>query len=362
MAKSKTVKLEIELQEQLEQAIKDRDELRKQHDRTLMRLRRIERNREDALETLKETVWECFASFHIPPVPKPKKDARRKTPEIAIPNTGDWQFGKGTKTYDPDKTDKIIQEFGETTIKLTDIQRADHPVRECHINALGDLVEGEQIFKGQEYSNKISLYQQMLDGVEIFAKFVRTMASDFEKVHVTGVPGNHGSPGGPTRHSYNPETNFDRLLYSFTKKLIEGDKSIRDRVTWNIPEGNGDSNWYAIDTIGSKSFLLFHGQQTQGNRGVPFNSLKNMAFGWSVDAIPEHFDYLLCGHYHTPTYMTINSKGLWVVGSTESSNDYAQERLAAMGRPSQLLLFCHPENGVTAEYKVWLDREMKDVA
>ena len=42
----------------------------------------------------------------------------------------------------------------------------------------------------------------------------------------------------------------------------------------------------------------------------------------------------------------------WCNGSTESTNTFAQEALAAQGDPEQLLMFMRP-NRFTAEY--WVD-------
>ena len=55
--------------------------------------------------------------------------------------------------------------------------------------------------------------------------------------------------------------------------------------------------------------------------------------------------------------MTFNTVQLRIAGSPESVNTYAAEVLAAAGRPSQTLVFVHPEKGiVTAEYNCWLDQ------
>jgi hypothetical protein len=54
--------------------------------------------------------------------------------------------------------------------------------------------------------------------------------------------------------------------------------------------------------------------------------------------------------------MTFNTVQVRISGSPESTNTYAAESLAAVGRPSQALMFVHPGKGiVTAEYNCWLD-------
>ena len=67
------------------------------------------------------------------------------------------------------------------------------------------------------------------------------------------------------------------------------------------------------------------------------------------------FEYAASGHFHTPVrgYYT-GGITHWGNGTTESDNTYAQENMAASGEPSQWLLFCHPQVGVTAEYEVHL--------
>jgi hypothetical protein len=46
---------------------------------------------------------------------------------------------------------------------------------------------------------------------------------------------------------------------------------------------------------------------------------------------------------------------LRISGSPESYNTYAQEYFSSMSRPSQQLMYVHPENGITGEYSIWLD-------
>jgi DNA repair exonuclease SbcCD nuclease subunit len=75
-----------------------------------------------------------------------------------------------------------------------------------------------------------------------------------------------------------------------------------------------------------------------------------------MGGIADRFDDVAFGHYHQPTRITVNTATVRCAGSPESDNSYASESLAAVGRPSQPLMFVNPEKGqVTAEYPcVWL--------
>jgi DNA repair exonuclease SbcCD nuclease subunit len=177
------------------------------------------------------------------------------------------------------------------------------------------------------------------------------MLEHFEKVVFVGVIGNHGALGGRSRRDHDPETNGDRMLYRIVQLMFEDEK----RIEFHIPDGKGERHWYAIDRIGNYSSLLCHGDQ--------FSSLSTMysfqkkVYGWKIGALGEDFDDVYIGHFHTPTKMTFNTIQMRISGSPESTNTYASESLAAIGRPSQPLMFVHPEKGiVTAEYNCWLDK------
>ena len=235
--------------------------------------------------------------------------------------------------------------------RLVEIQRGDHPCRELRVYLLGDLVEGELIFPQQSHRIDASLFQQVCrDGPEILATFLRRMAGLFDKVRVVSVIGNHGAIAGPFRKQMHPESNADSMLYEIAAKITADEK----RIEWAPTFTSGERHWFAVDKISDRhAFLLFHGDQARGGfAGFPWYAFGKRLHGWRNGGVPEPFDYAVCGHFHTPTRMTLNTITLWANGSTESDNTYANEELAACGHPSQWLLFCHPEHGVTAEYEV----------
>lgn len=289
--------------------------------------------------------------WNYTPVQKPTTDKRKGTEEVAVAVLADWQLAKITPDYNSLVCEERIQRYADKVIQLTEIQRQDHPVKHLHIWCLGDIVEGELIFPGQSFLIDGGLYRQItVDGPRIMKNFVTKMLENFETVTFVGVIGNHGSIGGRARRDHDPETNADRMLYRIMQLIFEKEK----RIKFIIPDGRGERNWYAIDTIGNYSSLLIHGDQF-GSLSTLY-AFQKKVYGWKVGAIQEHFDDVYCGHFHTPTKMTFNTVQFRISGSPESTNTYAMESLAAIGKPSQPLMFVHPEKGiVTAEYNCWLD-------
>jgi len=335
------------------QAEQESDDLRAALNRALRALDKAKATKEELVEAVYRAAKDASAALVIPPVEKPGADRRKGRAETAVAIVSDWQLGKLTPSYNSEVCEQRVARYADKIERLASIQRAEHPVRDVRVWLLGDLVEGELIFPGQAHRIDSSLYRQVaLDGPRILSNFLRRMLAAFERVHVTAVIGNHGAIGGPVRREMHPESNADTMLYRITEQIVQD-----PRLTWNIADPAGERGWYAIDEIGDFRALLFHGDQIRGGfAGFPWYGLGKKVWGWQSGAIPEPFTHAALGHWHQPVSTVLNHTLVWVNGSTESDNTYAQEQLAAAGRPCQWLLFVDPAKGrATAEYRVWLD-------
>jgi hypothetical protein len=306
--------------------------------------------KEEAVYSVYQAAFDAFNGFELPKIKRINTSKVKGMAETAVAVFADWQLGKVTPSYNSDVLAKRIELYTEKLIEITEIQRAHHPVNDLHVWLLGDIVEGEEIFAGQSHLIDSGLYRQVgINGPEILTTFINTCLEHFDRIHITGVIGNHGAVGGKARKQHDPETNMDRLLY----KILDLIYSKEDRVTFNIPDGKGERNFYAIDNIGEYSSLLIHGDQMPAPG--QFYGYYKKVMGWKDESIPEKFDDVYMGHYHQKFKMTIGSSTLRISGSPESHNTYAQEYFNSMSTPCQDLLYVHPKNGITSEYTIWLD-------
>lgn len=327
------------------------DLLRSENRRLAKAVDKYKNVKDEAVLAVYQAAYDAFSSFDMPQIKSPSiKSAKTGTPETAVAVFADWQLGKVTPTYNSDILGRRIETYTEKLLDITQLQRADHPVDNLHVWLLGDIVEGEEIFPGQSHLIDSGLYRQVgINGPEIISTFLKTALENFKHVHVTGVIGNHGAVGGRARKQHDPETNMDRLLYKIVELIFKDEP----RITFNIPDGKGERNFYAVDNIGNYSSLLIHGDQMPAP--TSYYGYYKKVMGWKDGAIPEHFDDVFMGHYHQQFKMTIGSGLLRISGSPESHNTYAQEYFSSMSRPCQHLMYIHPENGVTSEYSIWLD-------
>ena len=330
----------------------DKFEFIRAENKRLARLAHKNKNiKDEAILAVYEAAYDAFSEFEFTPIKqKDILSGKNGSGETAVAVLADWQLGKVTATYNSEVLAQRMEAYADKVVEITNIQRTHHPVDNLHVWLLGDIVEGEEIFPGQSHLIDSGLYRQVgINGPEILGNFLRTALQNYKHVHVTGVIGNHGAVGGRNRKQYDPETNMDRLLYKIVELIFKNEP----RITFNIPDGRGERNFYAVDTIGSYSTLLIHGDQMPAP-SASYGYYKKV-MGWKDGAIPEHFEDVFMGHYHQQVKMTIGSGLLRISGSPESHNTYAQEYFSSMSRPCQHLMFIHPENGVTSEYSIWLD-------
>jgi len=340
------------------------DQLYGQLEEVRRKLETEKRSRDRALRVIEDTTRETVVGLFIPPVPNPPKQKalRNRDPEVAVINVADIQLGKLTPDYNSEVAEHRMDVYGDKVLSLIELQRGIAPINEAHIWLLGDIVEGEDIFSGQQWLIDSSLYEQsMVNGPRILANLIRKVLASVDKVYVRGVIGNHGRIG--KKGQYHPETNTDRMAYFVTRTILTPEIEA-GRVDWfhAEPGNTGERGWYTVAHVGEYSSLLIHGDQFTGSLGVPWYGIQKMVPKWSVmgndDKLPfEPFQDVDFGHWHQPMNWTINGIGVRCSGSPESYNDYALEQLAGAGRPSQRMRFVDPKGGhVTAEYpEVWLD-------
>lgn len=311
-------------------------------------LQRAKGKTSDIVEAIERGAKEAALITGLPePVKPPKrKAATSKDAETAVVHLSDLQIGKVSESYNTQVAIERVHTVISKVRRITEIQRADHPVPKCVVLFGGDMVEGNGIFPGQVHEVDSTSYAQLFAATRLMSEVVLSLLEDFDEVEVYAVPGNHGRIGRKGDEAR--ETNLDNIAYGFAQQQLEN----QPRCTWHET-----GHWYQHVQIGNYSALLVHGDQVKGFSGTPAFAIARKCTAWSSGAIPVDFHDVFIGHYHQNLVITLpNGGNVRMVPSTESGSQYASEFMAAKGRPGQRLVFVHPENGiVTADYMIWLD-------
>lgn len=341
-----------DLLQRLAEAAQREQDLRSTNTRLARQLYRAKAKTEDYVEAVRQAVLDSVGSIVVPAVKRPTlpRKARTADEEKALVTLGDPQFGKVTPTYNRAIAGERLDIYAGKIDKLVTIARTDHPVHEARVYLLGDMVEGEIIFPQQQSEVDASLFDQIRDAAEAIVRWLRQLLVTFSKLHVVGIVGNHGRLSESRR--YGRRSNADRILYLLIRSILDKEP----RITWNVP----DEDWYVVDhPFGGErpGFLLFHGNEIPGSAAHSVGTVAKHIYGWASGAVPEPFNYAIYGHWHTPRRYRFNRFIAWCNGSLESTSTYAQEKLAAVGYPEQLVMFVHPRRGVSSEYWCQLGEE-----
>ena len=332
-----------------EVASEDLDELRRALIRTQKQLKEAKQRTEELVGATKQGAYDAMLTMGpIPPVREAVQDKSKKKTEIALWHLTDWQGSKKTTTYNSVVMRQRVLNFVERARRITEIQRADHPVKDCVILFGGDMVEGLFNYPAQLHEVDSTLFEQYVTVSRLIVDTVREALTIYEKVLVVAEWGNHGRIGSK-RADVPRNDNIDRMCYELARQLLADQK----RLTWqDCPD-----DIQRVE-IGNYRALLIHGDEVGRNGFASPNAIVQHANRWRSGAYPWAFRDVYIGHYHTHAcWPMANGEGsVYQTGSTESDNRYARDLLAASATPSQRLHFIDPVKGrVTAEYKVWLD-------
>ncbi|MCC6897538.1 MAG: hypothetical protein IT377_01110 [Polyangiaceae bacterium] len=336
------------------QALTRVSELEEENSKLQASLRR-ERERKASLveATLAGAAGAMVALGQIPPVPKPKAEKRKAKGEVALWHLTDWQGSKVTTTYNSEVMRERVLRFCEKAARLTEIQRAAHPVRECVILFGGDQLEGLFNYPSQPFEIDASLFGQFCQAARLEAEVVRQALATYEKVTVVSEWGNHGRVGSK-RSAVPPSDNMDRMAYELARAILSDPETgkLHPRLEWADDEE--DIHHF---TIGNYSALLIHGDEVgRGGYASPDTVARHIA-GWKSGAYDKPFRDVYMGHIHRHDERALpdGEGALYITGSPETDNRYARDKMAAAGATTQRLHFVEPVKGhVTAQYRVRL--------
>lgn len=333
--------------EPTEETLREAD-LRKALQHTQRLLAKSKERTDDLVAATIEAAREAtLAAGAIPAVRPPAKDTRKR-PEAALWHLTDWQFSKVTPSYDSDVARERVMRFCEKAARITEIQRADHPVKHCVIAFGGDMVEGLFNFPNQPFEIDSTLFEQFVKVARLEVDVVRAALSIYETVEVVAEWGNHGRIGSK-RDAVPRSDNVDRMTYELARQLLAGES----RLKWeDCPE-----DIQRIE-IGNYRAILCHGDEVGRNGFASPATIVQHVNRWRSGAYPWEFRDCMISHYHTHAEWPLaNGEGaVYQTGSTESENRYAGVMLAASARPSQRLHFIDVDRGrVASQYKIHLE-------
>jgi hypothetical protein len=255
----------------------------------------------------------------------------------------------GINEYNPDIFIKRGERLLERTWKIVRAQRqCIGDLTTLHINWIGDIIDGEGIYRGQERDIVSGGWEQIIrpDCGDWFAHTFLPGLLDcgFKTIINHCVRGNHGRLGRPGALA--STTNLDLMFYDH---MMHRTSQRANQISWLI--ATGTDQYYRLF---GRIHMVSHGESIKGWAGIPwygvnrfFNSASRQ---WSTNIWALHL-----GHHHRSISIPTENSGFIAVGGCWSGvSELAANVMRAGDLPCQSIRFLDKEHGLISEHRIWL--------
>lgn len=256
----------------------------------------------------------------------------------------------GLNAYNRDIAITRLKKWAENVVKLARHHLAGITYDGVVVALLGDTFSGD-IHEELTETNEDTMLGSTLFWSEQIAAAIDMLRTEFGKVHIAAVPGNHGRTTRKPRAKLRARTNFDWLIAKMIERHFKG---IR-QVSFDIPESAD-----CLLNIYGQGHLLTHGDAAGGGQGIggiypPIMRMRARKAQRYL-ATNSSFVSLWMGHWHQ--YMP--SPGLVINGSIKGYDEYAYMNSFSYELPQQALAVIVPEKGITFHAPVFCQDRKKE--
>ena len=207
--------------------------------------------------------------------------------------------------------------------------REVHEIEDVHIFLVGDLIDGEQIYRTQSWNSELPVVKQVQMAAKIIKDNLLNWASkEFTNVYVHSVQGNHGEireSGGDS--SFHWQSNFD----TFLANMLEFATADKPNIFWDIGYDRLHiARVKKYKTEGVHNFFMMHKLVNNPQTAAGRSKLGGWYQRFKVDAF-------LSGHFHNFTYNNFNGIPSLQNGALFGSADDYTMNLSFDGFPCQVL-------------------------
>jgi len=253
----------------------------------------------------------------------------------------DHHVGRETSTYNPIIYKNRMDYLLDSAMTIIELHR---PIKKIYVFMLGDIVQGESIYKGSNIEEcKIGAYGQIHElAIPTLSSFMVSLSQGAESLEWYGIRGNHGRYDKTAV----PRTNWDNFLYAELNTYLKEQNNI---------QGNVSTDFFQLVNIRGFLFFLLHGDQVRATQGIPLFALRRKLQEYY--AYVGGFHHAYCGHWHSKANDAINSiADITICPPIVTGDDWALEVIGRASKPVQLAFGVHKRYGRTWEYNLYTDR------
>jgi len=267
------------------------------------------------------------------------KHLKIKGPKYALLVLSDLHIGEVIK--DPDTNQVFYNtEIAKKRLELLNNKvltiLSENNLKTLNIAILGDVIDGDMIFKNHTFRIEKAAIDQVQDAVTEITKFVRNLEHNKISVNIFMVRGNHGI----VNYNNLEEDNWDNVCYKMLEIVFDDDPNVHI-VHYQSSEGNF--------RIGERNIVITHGERF-GEQIKTAAGLRAFR-GVCIKNDLSEGDLVVIGHLHTFGIEYDQGKMLIRNGGLPDTSNYALA-LNLYSSPEQTLIIFDDVNPYPTIYPI----------
>jgi len=227
-----------------------------------------------------------------------------------VAHLSDTHAGRKTVAFNSKEFDRCFDVYTKNLIDSAKILKNSHTVDEVTIVLGGDIVDGEEIFRGQAYELEFKIDEQKKVASEAIYRMTDSLKPYFRRINILGIRGNHGV----ANRNGSSASNWDFALYEMLEQRFKGDR----RVNLVI-----EKSWHHILNVMGHKILIAHGDEIRPGGDTPYTSIAKRVMKWYTGGTFGQFELCLLGHLHTDYQIRAGKIGIYGNGCFVADDDYS---------------------------------------
>ena len=227
-------------------------------------------------------------------------------------------------------------------IRVSQILSSAYKFERLHVFCLGDMVDGESIYRGQHHEQQAGVdygWAQVQGCAALLKGFFGLLRELHCDIELDCVPGNHGRVSWDTDRA----NNWDMMLYSLLRiELATPGSGISVRTTNRFAD---------IVQVQGHGYLLYHGGGIRSYQSLPFYGIRQRTLKWGY-SMPEPFEIAVMGHFHACAEDGFEGKRILLSGTMVSDDAWAVENLGFDGVRRVHFFGSHRDRPMTWRYEI----------
>ena len=221
------------------------------------------------------------------------------------------------------------------------------------ISALGDMVEGSSIFKGQTWKIDTHVVDQAINGANDTAAAFTEIMLTYPEIHfdLLEVFGNHGRIGDKGENPYN--CSMDKVY----QRMLQGQlDKVRGLTNYTYHQNEA---WFYFIEIYGWNHLMLHGDQGMNKLWSGRPTIAGLERGVSRynQIFQKQIHFVHCGHFHNDVTLSFNLSQILINGSFVGTSNFSATQMVASSPPIQVMHVFEPRVGLYATERIFLTND-----